>query len=89
MAIDRARRARRRQTRRVAHARRTDGSGQTVTGVDGLFEAGSKYRLERAEWVAVAKEDDRETGAGPLDLASGRVRMRPRSGAGSRNRKSE
>ncbi|MGJ7905630.1 hypothetical protein ACOQFL_04030 [Actinopolyspora sp. H202] len=88
MSIDRVRRARRRQARRDSYARRFDGSGQTVTGVDGLFEAGSKYRLERAEWVAVAKEDDRESGAGPLDLHSGRVRMHRRSEpAGSESEK--
>jgi hypothetical protein len=43
--------------------------------IEGLFNPGIKHRLERMEWVAVAKEDDRESGGRRLDLESGVVRL--------------
>lgn len=45
--------------------------------VEGLFNAGARHRLDQLAWVAVAKEDDRVSGAGPLDLDSGVVRISP------------
>lgn len=85
MAIDRAARAQRRQELRAAHeaevatdavakARQRAASG--AMELEGLFSgAGVRHRLDQLEWVAVAKEDDREAGAGPLDLDSGVVRI--------------
>ncbi|NYH78632.1 hypothetical protein FHR84_001957 [Actinopolyspora biskrensis] len=87
MSIDRVERARRRQARRETRTRRAENRGDAVTGVDGLFEAGGKYRLERAEWVAVAKEDDRHAGEGVGDDPAERpIRLRPR-GNGSESEK--
>ncbi|MBA8827065.1 hypothetical protein FHX42_004449 [Saccharopolyspora lacisalsi] len=85
MAIDRAARARRRRESRAAEgeaarrARRRHDSerfASAATGVDGLFNPGSKHQLERKEWVAVAREDERESGAGPLDFDTGTVHLR-------------
>jgi len=44
--------------------------------LDTLFGPSRKHVHERKEWVAVAKVDDREAGAGPIDLESGVVRLR-------------
>jgi hypothetical protein len=43
--------------------------------LDSLFGPSRKHIHERKEWVAVAKIDDREAGAGPIDLESGVVRL--------------
>jgi hypothetical protein len=43
--------------------------------LDSLFGPSRKHIHERKEWVAVAKIDDREAGAGPIDLESGIVRL--------------
>jgi hypothetical protein len=80
VAIDRAARARRRRELRAAQSSETRADHTTpaasvVTEIEGLFNPGAKHRLERAEWVAVAKEDERESGAPPLDLDSGVVRL--------------
>ncbi|SFS44830.1 hypothetical protein SAMN05660874_01206 [Saccharopolyspora flava] len=48
-------------------------------GVEGLFNAGVKHQLDHLAWVEVAKEDERESGAGPLDLDSDVVHLRPQS----------
>lgn len=44
--------------------------------LDTLFGPSRKHVHERKEWVAVAKVDDHEAGAGPIDLDSGVVRLR-------------
>jgi hypothetical protein len=44
--------------------------------LDALFGPSRKHIYERKEWVAVAKVDDREAGAGPIDLDSGIVQLR-------------
>ncbi|HWE89222.1 MAG TPA: DUF6191 domain-containing protein [Pseudonocardiaceae bacterium] len=44
--------------------------------LDALFSPSRKHVHERKEWVAVAKMDDHESGAGPIDLESGVVRLR-------------
>jgi hypothetical protein len=44
--------------------------------LDALFGPSRKHIHERKEWVAVAKVDDHEAGAGPIDLDSGVVRLR-------------
>lgn len=85
MAIDRAARARRRRELRAAEHRAEQESsarrfGSTVLGVEGLFNPSGKHQLEHKDWVAVAKEDERESGAGPLDLDSGVVRLRHSDG---------
>jgi hypothetical protein len=41
--------------------------------LDTLFGPSRKHVHERKEWVAVAKMDDHESGAGPIDLDSGVV----------------
>jgi hypothetical protein len=41
--------------------------------VDELFGPSRKHIHERKEWVAVAKIDDHQAGAGPIDLDSGVV----------------
>lgn len=83
MAIDRAARARRRREQRAAEhrarAEQESGAGRlgsAALGVEGLFNPSGKHQLEHKDWVAVAKEDERESGAGPLDLDSGVVRLR-------------
>lgn len=43
--------------------------------IDGLFNPGAKHQIEHKEWVAVAREDERESGSGPLDFDSGTVHM--------------
>ncbi|HEX3787835.1 MAG TPA: DUF6191 domain-containing protein [Pseudonocardiaceae bacterium] len=43
--------------------------------LDTLFGPSRKHVHERKEWVAVAKIDDHESGAGPIDLDSGVVRL--------------
>lgn len=43
--------------------------------MDELFGPSRKHIHERKEWVAVAKVDDHEAGAGPIDLDSGVVRL--------------
>jgi hypothetical protein len=80
VAIDRAARANRRRQLRAAHGAVTPPNGthrlaSASMEIEGLFNPGIKHRLERMEWVAVAKEDDRESGARPLDLDSGVVRL--------------
>jgi hypothetical protein len=76
VAIDRAARAQRRRERRAAQeARATRPLASASMELDGLFNPGRKHQLERMEWVAVAKEDERESGAGPLDLDTGVVRL--------------
>ncbi|HKN98035.1 MAG TPA: hypothetical protein VJX10_13020 [Pseudonocardiaceae bacterium] len=44
--------------------------------LDALFGPSRKHIHERKEWVAVAKVDDHEAGAGPIDLDSGVVQLR-------------
>jgi hypothetical protein len=44
--------------------------------LDALFGPSRKHIHERKEWVAVAKVDDHEAGAGPIDLDSGIVQLR-------------
>jgi hypothetical protein len=44
--------------------------------LDALFGPSKKHVHEYKEWVAVAKMDDHESGAGPIDLDSGVVEMR-------------
>lgn len=85
MAIDRAARARRRWASRNTYGTvpatenaQSSVLAATTTGVDGLFNPGRKHQLEHLEWVAVAREDERESGTGPLDLDTGVVRMRSR-----------
>lgn len=79
MAIDRAARARHRQAQRAAHQDEPASGRRPLASagleVEGLFTAGVRHRLDQLEWVAVAKEDDRQTGSGPLDLDSGVVRF--------------
>ncbi len=81
MAIDRVKRARRRRERRRAagSAAEADSARQRMASasleVEGLFNPGSRHQMDRSEWVAVAREDDREAGAGPLDLDSGIVHL--------------
>lgn len=81
VAIDRAARARRRRELRTAQnpaatpQDRTASLASASMEIDGLFNPGIKHRLERMEWAAVAKEDDRESGARPLDLDSGVIRL--------------
>lgn len=43
--------------------------------LDALFGPSRKHVHERKEWVAVAKIDDHESGAGPIDLDSGKVQF--------------
>lgn len=46
--------------------------------LDTLFSPGVKHVQQRKEWVAVAKKDDRESGAGgqgPIDLETGVVEL--------------
>jgi hypothetical protein len=43
--------------------------------LDMLFGPARRHVNERREWVAVAKIDDREAGAGPIDLSSGKVSL--------------
>jgi hypothetical protein len=54
---------------------RTTSLASVSMEIEGLFNPGIKHRLERMEWAAVAKEDDRESGARPVDLESGVVRL--------------
>lgn len=81
MAIDRAARAKRRRELRsaqgddVAPQEGTPRLASVSMEIEGLFNPGIKHRLERMEWVAVAKEDDRESGGRRLDLDSGVVRL--------------
>lgn len=81
MAIDRAARAKRRRELRAAQEddaapqKRTPPLASVSMEIEGLFNPGIKHRLERMEWVAVAKEDDREAGDRRLDLDSGVVRL--------------
>ena len=49
--------------------------------IDDLFGPSRKHIHERKEWVAVAKVDDHESGAGPIDLDSGVVRLNWSAGA--------
>ena len=57
--------------------RRPERSVELVSAeLDVLFSPSRKHVHERKEWVAVAKMDDREAGAGPIDLESGVVRLR-------------
>ncbi len=44
--------------------------------LDVLFGPSRKHVHERREWVAIAKVDDHESGAGPIDLDSGVVQVR-------------
>ena len=44
--------------------------------IDELFGPSRKHIHERKEWVAVAKVDDHESGAGPIDLDSGVIQLR-------------
>lgn len=78
MAIDRAARAKRRRDLRAAerHADTRREVASSVLDVEGLFSSGAKHQREQLEWIAVAKEDEHEYGAGPLDLDSGVVRLR-------------
>jgi hypothetical protein len=43
--------------------------------LDTLFGPSRKHVHEYKEWVAVAKVNDRESGAGPIDLESGVVQL--------------
>lgn len=63
--------ARDRRERRRAMADAVSGE------MDMLFSPGRKHVRERKEWVAVAKHDDREAGAGggPIDLDNGVVEL--------------
>ncbi|RRO13010.1 hypothetical protein EIL87_25465 [Saccharopolyspora rhizosphaerae] len=80
MAIDRAGRAKRReQLRAAAPVPKPERSsvGGVAMEVEGLFNVGVKHQLDHLAWVEVAKEDERESGAGPLDLDSDVVRIKP------------
>lgn len=89
MTIDRAARAERRRKRREAeHAQHAEHAQQAqplrgrleVAGLElaGLFDNGARIQREQLAWVAVAKEDERESGDEPLDLDRGVARLRPR-----------
>lgn len=83
MAIDRAGRAKRRWERREAEASQPEPQqrravGEVALGIDGLFNPGAKHQLEQLAYVAVTREDDHETGSGPLDLDSATVRLNRR-----------
>ena len=80
MAIDRAARAKRREELRAAVPApfpERSSVGSAAMEVEGLFNVGVKHRLDQLAWVEVAKEDERESGAGPLDLESKVVRLKP------------
>lgn len=68
----RLRKRRRGSKRRRTPQERTD---FVSAEVDELFGPSRKHIHERKEWVAVAKVDDHESGAGPIDLDSGVVRL--------------
>lgn len=51
-------------------------SAEISVELDALFGPSRKHVHERKEWVAVAKVDDHESGAGPIDLDSGVVQVR-------------
>ncbi|MBE9374935.1 hypothetical protein IQ251_10820 [Saccharopolyspora sp. HNM0983] len=83
MAIDRAGRAERRWKRREAERVRQHESvrgrlGAAGLEVAGLVDSGARLQREQLAWVAVAKEDERESGDEPLDLDSGVARLRRR-----------
>jgi hypothetical protein len=63
---------RRRPKRRRQPKERIDFVGAEI---DELFGPSRKHIHERKEWVAVAKIDDHEAGAGPIDLDSGVVQF--------------
>lgn len=83
MAIDRTARAerrwRRREAERAQQAQPMRGQLE-VAGLElaGLFGSGARIQREQLAWVAVAKEDERESGDEPLDLDSGVARLRRR-----------
>lgn len=84
MAIDRAARAKRREELRAAApapAPERSSAGSAAMEVEGLFNVGVKHQLDHLAWVEVAKEDERESGAGPLDLDSNVVRLKPADSA--------
>lgn len=66
------RRKRKRRQRRREPVQREELSIE----LDALFGPSKKHVHEYKEWVAVAKMDDHESGAGPIDLESGVVEMR-------------
>lgn len=72
--------------RRAERAERRRAMGELVSSeLDSLFAPSHKHVHERKEWVAVAKMDDRESGAGPIDLDSGVIELpRTRDDAGER-----
>ncbi len=79
MAIDRAARAKRREELRATAPAPTperSSAASAAMEVEGLFNVGVKHQLDHLAWVEVAKEDERESGAGPLDLDSNVVRLR-------------
>ena len=77
MAIDRAGRAKRRDELRAAAPEPATERVPSVTlEVEALFTGSVKHQLEHLAWVSVAKEDERESGAGPLDLDSDVVRIK-------------
>lgn len=83
MAIDRAARAERRwKWREIQRSQQREPvrSRLEVAGLEvaGLFDAGARNQREQLAWVAVAREDERESGDRPLDLDSGIVRLYPR-----------
>ncbi|MDI2029095.1 hypothetical protein QFW96_10765 [Saccharopolyspora sp. TS4A08] len=82
MAIDRAGRAKRRAELRAAQPEpkpEPSRVGSVAMEVEGLFNVGVKHQLDHLAWVEVAKEDERESGAGPLDLDSDVVRLKPQN----------
>lgn len=66
-----------RKRRRGSRKRRTpqERTDFVPVEIDELFGPSRKHIHERKEWVAVAKVDDHEAGAGPIDLDSGVVRL--------------
>jgi hypothetical protein len=82
VAIDRVARAQRRRELRAAQDAaeappRTPNLASVSMEVEGLLNPGRKHQLERMEWVAVAKEDERESGARRQELDAGIVRLEP------------